>query len=155
MINGAHAVLIKDMLLMSEQNKSHVIDAVFLALPTSFGFWGKGGGQCHFSSAAASSLKTHKLRHSRGKPYECDQCKHSSKMAQNLKTHKVTHSGEKPYACDQYKYSSAMSKFGGGKCPNFGGGKLSSWQMTYPHRICVFWETFPQNPTYHLIFAKL
>ena len=88
MINGAHAVLIKDMLLMSEQNKSHVIDAVFLALPTSFGFWGKGGGQCHFSSAAASSLKTHKLSlmHTSSKPYECDQCKYSSKMAQNLKT---------------------------------------------------------------------
>ena len=106
MINGAHAVLIKDMLLMSEQNKSHVIDAVFLALPTSFGFWGKGGGQCHFSSAAASSLKTHKLRHSRGKPYECDQCKHSSKTVQNLKTYK--HSGNKPYAFDQCKYSSTL-----------------------------------------------
>ena len=48
MINGAHAVLIKDMLLMSEQNKSHVIDAVFWHYLPPLGSGGREGDSVTF-----------------------------------------------------------------------------------------------------------
>ena len=43
------------------------------------------------------NLKTHKLMHSGGKPFACDQCEYSTTRRHHLKTHKLTHSGKKPF----------------------------------------------------------
>ena len=49
------------------------------------------------------------MRHTKEKPYKCDQREFACIQNSDLKKHKMRHTKEKPYKCDQCEFSCTQS----------------------------------------------
>ena len=63
------------------------------------------------SETIKTPLNIHKRKHSKQKPFVCDQCPKAFSLKGNLLIHKRIHTGEKPFHCDicQKKFAQSIS----------------------------------------------
>ena len=69
------------------------------SVPSEVGKWLRPSDVCDKSFATSGQLKTHKLTHSKEKPFKCEQCQKLFTQKTHLTRHLRTHTGEKPYTC--------------------------------------------------------